>query len=62
MRQIRDAAPDWGSARNRWIKSGSPIDLQGMRADPNRQLARALGARAGLRQPTDALPSFDIGP
>ena len=35
---------------NRWINCGSPIDLQGMRPEPIRQLAGAPGTRAGLRQ------------
>jgi hypothetical protein len=36
---------------NRWIKWGSRIDLKDMRPDSIRQLAGALGTRAGLRQP-----------
>jgi hypothetical protein len=66
MKQGSDAALTGGEQQDReedrWIKSGSRIDLQGMRNDPIHQLARALVARAGLRQPTDALPTFDIGP
>jgi hypothetical protein len=35
---------------NRWINSGSRIDLEGMRPEPIRQLAGALGTRAGLKK------------
>lgn len=54
MRQSSDAAAASAGQRerqgNRWIKSGSRIDLEGMTTEPNRQLAGALEARAGLRQ------------
>lgn len=54
MRQRSDtAAASTGQGEregNRWINSGSRIDLEGMTTEPTSQLAGALGARAGLRE------------
>lgn len=54
MRQRSDtAAASTGQGEregNRWIKSGSQLDLEGMTTEPISQLAGALGARAGLRE------------
>jgi hypothetical protein len=54
MRQRSDAtAASAGQGEregNRWINSGSRIDLEGMTTEPIRQLAGAPGARAGLRE------------
>lgn len=62
MRKSSDAtAPSAGQQEreeNRWIKSGSRLDLEGMRTDPIRQLAGALGARAGLRENRQMCRSF----
>jgi hypothetical protein len=47
---------------NRWIKSGSRIDLEGMTIEPIRQLAGALAARGWTQaNPTDAPLTSDIG-
>ena len=52
VRKIRDAtALDAGQQKregNQWIKSGSSLDLEGMKDRPTRQLAGALAASAGL--------------
>lgn len=54
VRKNRDAT-DLGSGQqgregNQWIKPRSWFDLQSMRTDPTRQLARALAASAGLEE------------
>lgn len=66
VRKNREAtalgAGQQGREGNKWIKSGSRLDLKSMRADSTRQLAGARGARAGQRKrPTDAPLTFDIG-